>query len=232
VARYTEAFIAFRSRLIEVESLCFLASAKERKAAIENRKEINALCRGAIVLLSAHLEAFIKELGEVALNALHAKNISRESLDSVLFYHVSKDLLDEILNTRDPRKIADKIFSFVASDLPFWSRTGPFPQPVPAERFNKGFSNPAFEKVRAYFKRFGYLEYKDDLARALKADYAVTENMVDHLVDIRNKIAHGDPTATKTPYEVTEMIAIIRRYGKTTDSVFSLWCKKNYCRIK
>lgn len=196
------------------------------------RKEINALCRASVVLLSAHLEAFIKELGEVALDALHRKKVSRADLNSALFYHLSKDMIDEVADTIEPNKIAEKLFEFMASDLPLWSRTGPFPQPVPTDRFNKGFSNPAFKKVRAYFKRFGYSEYKRDLARLLKADYAATENMVDHLVDMRNKIAHGDNMATKTPQEVTVMIAIIRRYGMATDSVFAEWCKQTICNIR
>lgn len=219
-------------RLGEVDTLRRFAAAKERENAVALRKEINALCRGAIVLLSGHLEAFIKELGEVALDALHEKRVQRTNIESRFFYHVSKDLLDELLDTRDPQKIADKLFSFLCSDLPYWSRSGQFLQPVPAERFNKGFSNPAFDKIRAYFNRFGYSDYRKDLANLLKSNNAPTTNMIDHLVDIRNKIAHGDPTATKTPQEVSEMIAIIRLYCKATDSVFAAWCKTNFCAIR
>lgn len=232
MARYTSAYSTFLLGLAEVNSLRQMAALKERTNPIQLRHEINALCRGAIVLLSAHLEAYIKDLGESALEAVHIQGVPRTSLNGAIFYHVSKDLLDKVSDTREPCMIADRVFDFLSSDLPLWSRTGPFPQPIPAERFNKGFSNPAFDKVRAYFNRFGYTEYKRDLARRLKADFAPTQNMVDHLVDTRNKIAHGDSLVTKTPKELTDMIAMIRRYGIATDAVFAAWCKRNLCSIR
>jgi hypothetical protein len=70
------------------------------------------------------------------------------------------------------------------------------------------------------------------LAHALKGDYNVMVNMVDHLVDTRNKIAHGDTMATKTPKDVEEMARIIRKYCGVTDTVFAAWCKKNLCPIR
>lgn len=232
MARHTTAYSSFLSRLDEVETLRRFAADKEREDAVALRNDINALCRGAIVLLSGHLEAYIKELGEVALDALFVKQVQRAKIDARFFYHVSKDRLDEVLSTSDHVKIANKVFAFVETDLSFWSRIGPFPQAIPAERFNKGFSNPAFDKISAYFHRFGYSGYKRDLANRLKAANVTTINMIDHLVDIRNKIAHGDPTATKTPQEVRAMMKIIRDYCRATDSVFAVWCKTRICSIR
>ena len=209
-----------------------MACIKERKDPISLRHEINAMCRGAVVLLSAHLEAYIKDLGESALGEIHKQSVPRTRLNGAIFYHVSKDLLDEVSDAREPCRIADRVFDFLSSDSSFWSRTGAFPQPIPAERFNKGFSNPAFHKIRAYFNRFGYSDYRRDLSSHLKADFAVIQNMVDHLVDTRNKIAHGDSHVTKTPKEIMDMVAMVRKYAMATDSVFSAWCKKNLCSIK
>lgn len=232
MSRYTTAYSSFRLRLGEVDILQRLATAKEREAPLARASEIDALCRGAVVLLCSHLEAFIKELGEVALDALHTKKVRRTNIDPALFYHISKDILDEIADTTEPRRIAGKVFSFVSRDLPYWSRSGPFPQPIHEESFNKGFSNPAFDKIRAYFNRFGYFDYKSDLAKLLQANYAATANMVDHLVDTRNKIAHGDRAATKTPQEIQQMGAMILRYCSATDSVFATWCRKTLCGIR
>lgn len=232
MARYTPAYSNFRLGLDEVGSLRQMAALKERKDPIRLRHEINAICRGAIVLLSAHLEAYIKDLGEAALDGVHMQGVPRTCLNDALFYHISKDLLDEVSDAREPSRIAGRVFAFLSSDAPLWSRTGPFPQPISADRFNKGFSNPAFDKIRAYFKRFGYSDYKRDLARRLKADFTVTQNMVDHLVDTRNKIAHGDSLVSKTPKELLDIIVIIRKYGVATDAVFAAWCKKNLCSIR
>jgi hypothetical protein len=232
MARYTKAYSAFVWRMNEVEILRRQAASNEKRDAIGLRDEINALCRGSIVLLSSHLEAFIKELGEVALDSMHANGIQRTRLRSRLYYHISRDILDEVQDTSDPEKIGEKIFSFLQTDLSYWSRTGPFPEPIPVDRFNKGFSNPAFKKVKKYFNRFGYETYNRDLVEQLQGAYHPTVNMVDHLVDTRNKIAHGDSGATKTPSDVSAMIATTRLFCRSTDSTFGSWWKSHFCAIR
>ena len=184
------------------------------------------------MLLSSHLEAYIKELGEILVIRFSEKQIDRSKIDKRVFYHISKDRLDNLLVTSNPVNIADAVFEFLDSDYEYWSSNGPFPKYIQTERFNKGFSNPTFKKIKRYFNRFGFEEYSRNLGRKLKADYMPYVNMVDHLVDIRNKIAHGDPSATKTPQEVHDIVTIITDFCRATDSVFGLWCKENYCSIR
>ena len=103
---------------------------------------------------------------------------------------------------------------------------------IPSDRFNKGFSNPAFKKVNSYFHRFGYDNFRSDFYRNLQAEARTTENMLNHLVDTRNNIAHGDPSATKTPDDLKEMIGIITRFCRVTDEIFGDWCKTEFCTIR
>ncbi len=196
------------------------------------RHEINALCRGAIVLLSARVEAYVKEVGGVALDAMHSKRVPRARFSDRVFYYASKSILDEIQDTEDPDKIAAKVFSFLQSDGGLWSKTSSLPTPIDADRFSKGFSNPSFGKVCAYFGRFGYSNYSRDLGRILRARYGATTNMINHLVETRNNIAHGDPSATKTPDELRDMMILSRLFCRTTDSVFASWCGSSLCRIR
>jgi hypothetical protein len=230
--RYTSAYSSFLPRLKEVETLRRSAVTRERENPVNFRHEINAFCRAAVVLLCAHLEGYVKDLGEVALNRIHVRLVPRTGIAEQFYYHLSKDILDEVKDASEPTKIAEKVFRFLQSDLEYWNRIGPFPQPLPAERFNRGFANPAFDKIRAYLNRFGYEGYKNDLARMLTADFQVTVNMVNHLVDTRNKIAHGDLLATKTPADVRDMIRVIQAYCGATDTVFAAWCKANLCAIR
>ncbi len=232
MTRYTKAYSAFTRRLAEVETLRGLASIREKQDPIGLRNEINALSRGSIVLLSSHLEAYIKELGEIALDSMHMKSVPRTKLSSRLYYHISKDLLDEIRDTADPERIGEKIFSFIESDIPYWSRDGAFPEAIPTSRFNKGFSNPAFERIRNYLNRFGYEDFRSDFKSSLKGAYQPTVNMVDHLVDTRNKIAHGDLETTKTPSELTSMISTITFFCRSTDNLFASWWKAHFCSIR
>lgn len=232
MARYTAAYSGLVTRLREVETLRQIAARRERQDAVRFRAEVNALSRGAVVLLCSHLEAFVRELGETALDSMYAKKVARTALASRLFYHLSRDLIDELEDTADPERKGEKIFAFIQSDIQFWSRGGPFPDPIPTERFNKGFSNPAFRKICKYFNRFGYSQYRHDLATLLAAQYQPTINMVDHLVDTRNKVAHGDTATTKTPSEVSAMKSLVRSFCVGTDSVFAQWWKANFCAIR
>ena len=232
MTRYTAAYSSLIERFDEVEILRQSAAEKERQNPVLLRKEVNALCRGSVVLLSSHLEAFIRSLGEIALDSLYDKAVPRSDISSRLYYHISKDILDEVRDTLDPDKIGDKVFSFIASDAPYWSRSGSFPQPIPADRFNRGFSNPAYDRIKKYFNRFGYGNYARDLATHLQPTYDPTVNAVNHLVDIRNRIAHGDVAATKTPLEVGQMAGTIRLFSRITDSIFARWWKDNYCSIR
>ncbi|MEW6217229.1 MAG: MAE_28990/MAE_18760 family HEPN-like nuclease [Candidatus Bipolaricaulota bacterium] len=232
MARYTRAYSSFASRSAEVDLLRKLAARKERVDPIARRHEINALCRGSLVLLCGHLEAFIKDLGEVALDSLHRKTVSREKLPVRFYYHISKGIVDEIRDTNDPDKVAKKVFALLEDDLCFWAQSGPFPCPIPADRFNRGFGNPAHDAIKTYFARFGYSEYQRDLDRQLKSRLPVVTNAVDHLVDVRNKIAHGDPNETKTPGEVGELTCLIRQYCIAADGVFASWFGRTLCSIR
>ena len=232
MARFTTAYSSFITRLNEVEILRNAAAQKELQDPINFGNEINALSRGAIVLLSSHLEAYIKELGESALDSLSAQRAHRNDLSDRFFYHLSKDVIDEIKDTSEPERIGGKIFDFLNRDQPLWSRSGVFPIQIDNERFNKGFSNPSFKKIKSYFNRFGYSDFQKDLTAKLRSDYSAVVNMIDHLVGVRNKIAHGDPGASKTPSEVLDMVNFVRRFCQTTDSAFATWWKLNYCSIR
>lgn len=231
MAQYTAAYTSYLSRSAEIDILRKHASRIERAQPIDLAADVNALCRSAIVLLSSHLEAFIKELGEIALDAMHTRGIDRNGIPSRLYYHISKDIIDKF-SASDPDVIAEKVFQFLATDQDYWSKVGPFPRAVEISRFNKGFSNPKHEKIERYFKRFGYSGYIHDMKVFLTRDYQTITNMVDHIVDTRNMIAHGDLSATKTPSEIAQMSAMARTYCQATDKVFATWWKSKFCSIR
>lgn len=232
MARYSSAYSSFVSRVDEVIILQRAAAKLERDDPVSNREQINALCRGAIVLLSSHLEAFIKELGELLLDSLFSKSVDRSTFDNRIFYHVSKRHFDEIKNTVDHEAIVKSIFRFIGEDAEYWSTSGTLPRVIDSEGFNKGFANPKFKKIKSYFNRFGFERYQTELARQLTHNFTTDINMITHLVDTRNLIAHGDPGATKTPSEVKDMTQIVVRFCIGTDKVFGDWCKAKYCAIR
>lgn len=194
--------------------------------------EIRALCRASIVLLSSHVEAYVKELGEHTLDNLHSRNLPRTKLSKVFFYYVSRQRIDAIRDSVQPLAIAESVEEFVAKDVLFWSGDRALPSPVASTDFSKGFANPKFEKVQKYLLRFGYSEFRRDFYRELGRDALQVHNGIDAIVDTRNSIAHGDQSATKTPAEVKEFEDYARKFCRTTDDIFGKWCRKNLCSIR
>lgn len=233
MARYTPVYGAFVVRLGEVDLLRSSAAALGRKrTAIRHGAEISALCRGAVVLLSSHIEAFVKELGEHTLDAIYDNQVCKSKVALPFFYHLSKDRIESIRNSSSAEKIAEHVRIFVQDDAQMWGVLGNFPRPITTVEFNTGFSNPKFDKVKAYFGRFGYVNFRRDFFRELGRNAQPTVNAIDQIVDARNSIAHGDPAATKTPQELTEMIYAAKLFCRNSDNVFANWCGINLCRIR
>lgn len=231
--RYSTAYGEFVSRGNEVLILVKRAAAIERsKFAFSKGDEIDALCRGALVLLSSHIEAYIKELGECLLDAVFAKEVCRSKLATAFSYHASKASLDKIREANEPGRISADVFEFVDKDLAIWSKMGHLPRPIDSEQFNIGFANPKFEKVRKYLSRFGYTALRHDINRALRADAVVVIGNLDQIVDIRNAIAHGEASATKTPSEVRALVQSATTFCRTVDMVFGNWTRDNICPIR
>jgi hypothetical protein len=232
VARYTIAYSALVTRLGEVETLLKMASVFETKNATKHAQEINALCRGAIVLLSSHIEGYTKEVGELTLAKIYEQSVCRSKVSNIVSYHASRDIISEIKDTSDAEKLAMKIVNFFERDHSVWEQTGPHPEPISEDRFNKSFSSPSFQKIASYINRFGYSEFKKDLSTKMRGDYLPAKNLIDHIVDVRNKIAHGDPTISKTPTDLLETIPMVKKFCRTTDDLFADWCKANICSIR
>jgi len=232
VARYTAAYSALVIRLGEVETLLQLAKANEREDATKYAQEISALCRGAIVLLSSHIEGYTKEVGEITLSKIFEKSVCRSKISNIVSYHASRDIISEIKDTSDAEKLAQKVLNLVERDKSIWQQFGPHTEPISEDRFNKSFSSPSFQKIATYINRFGYSEFKKDLKATMQGDYLPAKNLIDHIVDVRNKIAHGDPAMSKTPSDLLETIPMVKKFCRTTDDLFAGWCKTNLCIIR
>ncbi|MDE2816058.1 MAG: MAE_28990/MAE_18760 family HEPN-like nuclease [Chloroflexota bacterium] len=232
MARYTAAYSAFSKRLVEVEALHRLAAEKERKDPIHFRDQINALIRSSIVLLTSHVEAYIKELGELALDSLYTKSVPRDRLALSVYYHISKDILKSLKDTKKPEKIAEKVFSLLEQDGDFWVRTGAFPRHIEADRFNWGFANPSIEKTKNYFGRFGYDRYERDLKALMAGEYKLVMNAVNHVIEMRHQIAHGDLIVPYTPSDLLSNIGQTKKFCRYTDQSFATWWRAEYCSIR
>ncbi len=233
MTRFTPVYGEFVDRLDEIILLRSKAAALARtKLAVRHGAEISALCRGSVVLLSSHIEAYIKELGEHTLDAIYDNRVCRSKIALPFFYHLSRGRIENVRSGSQPTMIAEHVRSFVEHDATMWVAQGGFPTPIGAQDFNGGFSNPSFDKVKAYLGRFGYESFRQDFMRRLGRAALPTITGLNQIVDARNSIAHGDPTATKTPAEVKGMIELAKVFCRTVDTLFAEWCSANLCKIR
>jgi hypothetical protein len=122
--------------------------------------------------------------------------------------------------------------TLLSRDADIWASGIIFNAPLPIDRFMRGFAVPSTDEIKKFFSRFGYSDYQNDLALLLKSNYKICLNMVDQVVDQRNKIAHGDLVVTSTPKDVRDMIDLVTIYCRSTDQVVGSWFTKQGCVIR
>ncbi|MYA32878.1 MAG: hypothetical protein F4Y33_04330 [Gemmatimonadales bacterium] len=210
-----------------------LARAEGRaKGPLENVPAARALCRAAIVLLSSRIEGYVEDLAEVISFRVVDRQVSKQSLSPRLLYYCSKDIIDHIRETKDPDRVAEKIATLFRRDQDVWSDGESFSEELPFERIVSGFSTPRFEEIRKFIARFGYEDYRKDLAGELRADYLPCVNMVDNVVEQRNKIAHGNVGASATAADVRSMLELVQVFCRATDVVVGNWFRGLGCPIR
>lgn len=233
MSKYTKAYSLFLCRLSEIDAINHVAKQYTRRLGKKGDvSTANALCRASVVLLSSHIEGYIEDLAEITLHRIVEKAMLKCRLAPKFLYYFSKDLLDELSDTEDPDKIAEKIKEMIRRDADIWSDHPVFIASLPSERFIRYVSNPNYVKIKKFVARFGYNEYDRDLGKALKSNYLPCVNMIDNVVNQRNKIAHGDVRVLPTPKDVSDMQSLVRLFCRTTDTVVSNWFKNSGCIIR
>ena len=233
MARYTEAYSRFVSRVPEVDTLYNLANEHIRSVGpLKSTGVVRALCRSGVVLLSSHIEGYVETLAEVILRRIVENTTPKQILASRFMYYFSKDVIDELRETKDPDKVSSKIEVLFRRDGDIWCSKRNFEEDLPVERFVSGFSTPRFDQIRVFVARFGYIDYSRDLGTYLRANFRPCTNMVDNVVDQRNKIAHGDIVTTATPSDLAAMLKLVRMFCRSTDVVVGNWFRSIGCPIR
>lgn len=95
-----------------------------------------------------------------------------------------------------------------ATKCHLWGDSGPIAAPISEDLFSRGFASPSVKNISKYLGRFWYRHYKRDLERKIEAEVGIFKTSVNHLVDTRNKIAHGDRGTSKTLSDILEAVKI------------------------
>lgn len=233
MTRYSSAYSALIRRLDEIEAILSLARGIPKITLPQATPfRVNALCRGGIVLLCSRLEGYIEDLGALAVTRMENNDLPKTSMSRAFRYHLSRDLIDDINRTTDPESIASKIDGFLARDGHIWDTTPNFTGPLSVDTFVGNFATPRHDNIRRFFGRFGFQDFQSSLAVQLQANYQFCTNMVDHIVDQRNKIAHGNFVTSGTPRDLEDMLRLLRLYCRNLDKVVGDWFRSKGCPIR
>ena len=182
--------------------------------------------------MCSHIEGYVEALGALAVARIAERSVPKHMMAREFRYHLSRDLIDRINESTDPDRIAARIDSLLYRDINIWDTSAKFAEPLPVEAFVSNFSTPKHSNIRRFFRRFGYADFERELASRLNVNYNVCTNMIDHVVDERNKIAHGDSRAGVTPSELQVMCEFVRLYCRSTDQVVGNWFREIGCPIR
>lgn len=235
--RYSRAYNTSLQRMGEVQALNDLAKDKGQEMVfpISGKSIVNSLCRANVVLLSSHLEGYIEDLAELMLQCISKQNLRKDKLTDGFRYYLSKDLLDRLCGTNEPEKIAKIVEYLFKRDNHIWLGNVTFSSELNTQKFISGFSNPRFGTIRKFMTRFGYTSFQHDVKTLLRSNYQPCENMINNIVDRRNKIAHGDidNMTIPTPKDIEDMLNLVGKFFEATDTAVGDWFEKELgCSIR
>lgn len=233
MAAYSPAYSSLVNRLQEIELILSMARVTANRPPRRNSWVlVAALCRSGVVLLCSHIEGYIENLGTHAIEQIEQKQLSKSSMPVAFRYYLSRDLIDEVKQPSNAETTASKIDVLLARDAHIWDASPNLAPPLSATTFVGNFSTPKHVEISSFFRRFGFLTFHSDLSKRLTTQAQACTNMVDQVVDQRNKIAHGDPVTTGTPYDLEDMLKFVKLYCRTVDQVVGDWFRSVGCPIR
>ena len=241
VARYTRAYCSFTDDLNQLERP-LLTRKRSRSTDLQDldRASINnILCRASIVLLSAAMERYVRNVADIVLERVCQRKVAKCKLPDFQYY-LSNDIVRELCQSQDPKKVTKKVTLLFQRDGCIWSENEVFPTRLYDTHhkhfvlnITKGITSPKVGNVVTFMKRVGCSTYLKDLKSRLKGRYLPCENMVNRIVERRNQIAHGEVRETFTPTEVIDMVRLARLFFRESDVVLANWYRDSVrCPIR
>lgn len=234
MSRYSAAYLSFVDRLEEVHVLRRMAGKLEGKKGItdSDAKKIRAICRGATVLLSSHIEGYMQELNEIIFEQIINQTVQKSRFPPKFRYYLSKPVFDNIRQTTDPAANAKQALELMNNHYEIWREDTPFQQSLDHQVFLKKFPAPRTDEIYKIFNRYGVEDVKSSIKKKLGSEYILLKNDLDNVVDVRNKIAHGDNEMERTPRDLYLASVSIRRFLSVLDNVVCTKFGRKNCHIR
>lgn len=230
--RYSRAYSDLIDGIAEVRLIRIKASMLERAGPVTYADQVSAMTRGGVVLLSSHLEGYVKKLVELAVERIFDRQVCISKLPARFIYYSSQDLISNIVDSQHPDAIAKNLLALQSRDGTQIKASGPLATPINFEVFERGFPTPKYKPIDRFLKRVGYNSLLGDLRAQQRGQFQIIKNNVENLVDTRNAIAHGDSGEKRTPSELQTHIDFVKTFCRDTDALFCDWFGANICTLR
>lgn len=210
---------ALKSLLAGIEEVRDLQAANPTPpGGLPNRpKVVRAINRGSVVLLSSHLERYLRGLNEEAVNVIDAATIGGSALPETLRLQHSKIPIDELADAQWDNRAA-MLSQLVVKDGWLWGST---PKAnLEHDRLLRWMRSPSPNRALRMFQLWGV----SDIFSAITRQPHTRQRMwlkLEELVDKRNDIAHGDSGAEATYQDITSYVAVVRTFCMRADGILS-----------
>lgn len=178
---------------------------------------VRAINRASVVLLSSHLERYLRNLNEEAVGVINVATIDGSALPETLRLQHSKIPVDELGEAQWLNR-ATMLSQLVATDGWLW---GSLPKAnLDHDRLLRWMKSPSPERTLRLFKLWGVLDIFSVVTRRPHTRQRMWLKLKE-LVDKRNDIAHGDSGAEATYKDIATYVAVVRTFCTRADGVLS-----------
>ena len=180
-------------------------------------KVVRAINRSSVVLLTSHLERYLRALNEETVERINSLDVAGAQLPQAIRLHHSRAIIDRMLETQWDNRSA-QLEEFALSDSWLWSDA---PKGLlAAERLLKWMKSPSPKRILQLYRMW---DVEDVFSRVTRKKHTRDRLWLrlDELVTKRNNIAHGDVTTEATSQDVASYMAVVREFCARGDRVMS-----------
>ncbi len=178
---------------------------------------VRAINRGSVVLLSSHLERYLRGLNEEAVGVIDAATVGGYALPETLRLQHSKIPIDELAAAQWDNRAA-MLSQLVEKDGWLWGST---PKAnLEHDRLLRWMKSPSPKRASRMFKLWGVSDIFSAITRQPRTKQRMMLKL-EELVDKRNDIAHGDSGAEATYQDIASYVAVVRTFCERADRILA-----------
>ncbi len=163
--------------------------------------------RAAIVLLCAHFEGFLEDIFRESVASMEDAHVRSSDVPKVLVIGALSEEARRLGQSRDLDERVATLQKLVTRIRPFADPAHPMQKgEIDTKPITRSLENPSTDKIKALFSNLGLPDIMDGVSWRSAGNQSVRRN-INELVELRNKIAHGER-------EVPVVWADVDRYRK------------------